>query len=205
MLYTAPFMVDTHDRAAIGRPSRRLRPIRRSPRRRTSFSMTSSDQTINTNNPASNPFGLAYPGIWQANCCGRLQHGPARSSPSGTTTTRPITDFGIREALMSIPTMSIVMAAQRSVECIDGHLSERHEPGRRVAAGRLDRVDRSRYRRAVSVQRRRADARRRQPRQRADEEALVPAGVQSANSTAPGGSTFRCSRTPISRTSTRSC
>ena len=65
-------------------------------------------QTIDPNNPANNSFGLAYPALWQANAAGDYNMDPTivsqwnDNNPSNT-------DFGIREALQSLPTMSIVM------------------------------------------------------------------------------------------------
>jgi hypothetical protein len=65
-------------------------------------------QTIDPNNPANNPFGLAYPAIWQANAPADFNMDPQivaqwdDNNPSNT-------DHGIREALLSLPTMSIVM------------------------------------------------------------------------------------------------
>lgn len=65
-------------------------------------------QTISTSNPASNPFGLAYPGIWQANAPADFNMDP-RVATEWDDDNPANTDFGIREALQSIPTLSIVM------------------------------------------------------------------------------------------------
>jgi hypothetical protein len=65
-------------------------------------------QTINPNNPAMNPFGLDYPGIWQANSVGDFNMDPDVVGPWDDH--NPANqDFGIREALKSLPTMSIVL------------------------------------------------------------------------------------------------
>jgi hypothetical protein len=66
-------------------------------------------QSIDLNNPANNPFGLEYPSVWQGNVSGDFNVDPAIVSqwdddnPSND-------DTGIRESLLSIPTMSIVMS-----------------------------------------------------------------------------------------------
>jgi hypothetical protein len=65
-------------------------------------------QAIDPANPANNPFGLAYPGIWQANAAGDYNMDPAVVAPWDDDNPANL-DFGIREALMSLPTMSIVM------------------------------------------------------------------------------------------------
>lgn len=65
-------------------------------------------QTIDPNNPANNPFGLAYPALWQANAAGDYDMDPEIVTPWDDNNPSN-TDFGIREALQSLPTMSIVM------------------------------------------------------------------------------------------------
>lgn len=57
-------------------------------------------QTIDTGNPANNPFGLAYPAIWQANATGDYE-----------VDTRIDADpnWDLKDALLTIPTMSIVL------------------------------------------------------------------------------------------------
>lgn len=65
-------------------------------------------QSINPSNSANNPFDLAYPSVWQANASGDYNMDPDivaqwdDDNPANQ-------DFGIREALMSLPTMSIVL------------------------------------------------------------------------------------------------
>ncbi|HEX6962567.1 MAG TPA: lamin tail domain-containing protein, partial [Lacipirellula sp.] len=66
------------------------------------------NQSINPHDPASNPFGLDYPSLWQANAPGDFNMDP-RVTGQWDDNNPANTDFGIREALQSIPTMSIVM------------------------------------------------------------------------------------------------
>jgi hypothetical protein len=107
MLYTAPFIVDTTTvlRSAAVREGWADSPVT------TATYLFLGDvlgQTINPSNPASNPFGLAYPATWQANAAGDYNIDPEvvaqwdDNNPANQ-------DFGIREALLSLPTMSIVM------------------------------------------------------------------------------------------------
>ena len=73
-------------------------------------------------------------------------------------------DFGIREALMSLPTMSIVMHHNDLWNPSTGiypNATSQGDAWRR--AGSIEYIN-PEHRRAVSIQRRRADARRRQPR-----------------------------------------
>ncbi|TWT90307.1 CotH protein [Pseudobythopirellula maris] len=58
------------------------------------------DQSIDTSNPANNPFGLEYPAIWQANAT-------ADFNVDGRIDNDPLWD--LKSSLQSIPTMSIVL------------------------------------------------------------------------------------------------
>ncbi len=66
------------------------------------------NQTINPQNPASNPFGLSYPAIWQANAPADFNMDPRVVNQWGDDNLAN-DDFGIRESLQSIRTMSIVL------------------------------------------------------------------------------------------------
>jgi hypothetical protein len=136
------------------------------------------NQTIGTSNPASNPFGLAYPAFWQTTYAGDYNM-DSRVRTQWDDDNTANTDFGIREALESIPTMSIVMDHNDLWNTSTGIYPNAVSQGdawRRPR--RVHRVRRLRHGRTVPVQRRRPDARRRQPGQRADQEAFVPPGVQ---------------------------
>jgi hypothetical protein len=106
-LYTSPFLVNrtTVVRAGAVRDGYGSSPIT------TSTYIFLDDvvhQTISTSNPASNPFGLAYPGIWQANAPADFNMDP-RVASEWDDDNPANADYGIREALQSIPTLSIVM------------------------------------------------------------------------------------------------
>ena len=88
-------------------------------------------------------------------------------------------DFGIREALTSLPTISIVLPHDDLWNASTGiypHSTSQGDAWRR--AGSVEYIN-PEHRRAISIQRRRADAWRGQPRLTATEKTLVPADFQS--------------------------
>ncbi len=109
-LYTAQFMVDTTTvlRTAAVRDGWADSPVTTSTY---IFLDSVIGQTISTTNPASNPFGLAYPGIWPAGTgnFGADYNMDPEVVAQWNDNNPANQDFGIREALTSLPTISIVL------------------------------------------------------------------------------------------------
>jgi hypothetical protein len=107
ILYSAPVLVD---RTTVLRAGAVKADFASSPISTSTYIFLDDviNQTISTTNPALNPFGLAYPGIWQANAPADFNMDP-RVVSQWNDNNPSNTDFGIREALQSIPTLSIVM------------------------------------------------------------------------------------------------
>jgi hypothetical protein len=102
ILYAAPIIIDstTVFRAAAVKPGFADSPVN------TESYIFLED--VLTQDPLANPDGLVYPTIWQANATADYKM-DSRVVAQWDDNNPANQDFGIREALLSIPTMSIVM------------------------------------------------------------------------------------------------
>lgn len=107
VLYTGPVEVN---RSTVIRAAAHKEDFGRSPVATQTYIFLENvlTQTIDRNNPANNPFGLAYPVYLQGTHLVDYNMDPAIVSEWDDLNPEN-EDFGIREALLSIPSMAIVM------------------------------------------------------------------------------------------------